>query len=486
MKKIIGLLSVLVVLILGAYYGMGIATERVIKHQLQRVNSSNGVYVKVINYSRHWFKSTADFEWELQIPERTTKTADGQIQTVPAETYTVQTPLTVFHGPIIFANNTVKFGLGYAYSDINMPSKFEQQFKENFTDTSVRPNLNVSLLVTYLNHSKLDIEVPKFNLVAKKGGQFDWLGLDNTVDISYDAAKVKGYISSEGFKFLKDETKSVLNKVSSNYKLHKLENGLFLGKADFDLSLFGVYQKELPIFELSELKAMSDSDINDGLVYSNFNTSLKKVLVNGVAYGPGTLDMSIKNLDAEVLAKINNQVNRVQQGTEAEKTQAMLELLPEVPKLFSRGAEFEISKLEFTMPQGVVKGDLMIALPNGQATHPLELVQKIHGQAKLTVPVEVAKFVLVHMNRKQLAASQANSTTPEAPPATTEVQNATAVLPVNAEEAKVAEMTNAQLNKMVQSGLLVLNNTDYQIEATLNQGQLLINNHPFTPQMLQY
>jgi uncharacterized protein YdgA (DUF945 family) len=193
--------------------------------------------------------------------------------------------------------------------------------------------------------------------------------------------------------------------------------------------------------------------------------------------------MSLKNLDAEVLAQINQQANAMQNGSEADRQKALIAILPLIPKLFSKGPEFAISKLSVKFPQGILEGNLQIKIPEGEVTNPMELVTKVQGSSKLKLPVELAKFFLVQQNMQQLAnqpemekaliqelqANQAAGTQPQ---------------PTQADLAAMA--TDKQLKGMEQAGLLVLQGTDYVVEMSLEQGKVIVNGKPFDPSMLKF
>lgn len=224
----------------------------------------------------------------------------------------------------------------------------------------------------------MELSIPSFKLTAKDGnGKFNWMGMDSTTSMSSNLDKVEGEIEFDGAEFSKDDTKLSLGKVTSEYDLHKTTTGLYLGQASFSLPSLAVVVKDQKMFEISELTLSSSSDIDDNLFSTHFSAALKSLFANGQNYGPGEVEMSLRNLDAEVLAKINEQANAMQRGTDQERQQALMAMLPELPKLFSKGAEFEISKLSLKLPQGMIDGNLLITLPKGDSSNPFELIQKL-------------------------------------------------------------------------------------------------------------
>lgn len=528
MKKIIGLVVILAALVLGSYYGMGLITERTIEKNVEVINQSNGLYVDIPQYNRGWFTSSAVLNWRLHVPEHLTKDQNGQSITVPAQDYTLQMPLTIYHGPIIFSDNGVKFGLGYAHSDIAMPPAFDEKFANLFTGESTKPKLSLNLFVNYLNNSQLHLDVPAFKLIAKQGGnQFEWDGMDSHISVSSSLRNIDGGLTIDGASLSKNTTKATLAKVSSSYNLHQTDEGLYLGEASLSLPSFLITENGQPVFDLEQFDMNSSSDIQDGLFNTSFKASLKKVVAQGKTYGPAALEMSLKNLDAQVLAEINTQANAMQQGTDAQRQQALIAILPNLPKLFSKGAQFGITKLSFVVPEGMIEGDLLVSLPAGDVGNPFQLVQKVQGHGKLKMPATVVKSVLVTSIKQKLQSQQQQqpslqqamvqqmksnekaepqTTTPAQPQTTTQDQAATSTTqdnqpapapttatsdqtkPLSAEEINQQAVTEAdqKLSAMTQVGLLTLQDNEYVIEVNLEQGQLTVNGKPFTQEMVQF
>ncbi|MFA6302396.1 MAG: YdgA family protein [Legionella sp.] len=484
MKKIAGLLIILVVLVLGGYFGMGVLTEKTIKKNIEVINQSNGIFAELEQYQRGFFNSTAKIQWRLHVPEHVVKDANGQSQIAPAQDYQMDMPVVIHHGPIIFADNRVMFGMGYAESVVPFPDQYKAQFDSLYTNDSKKPNMDLSIFVNYLNNSTLNINIPSFTLTTKEGnGQVVWKGIDSRTSITSNIDKVKGGFVIDGLDYTKDDSKLSLGKVSSDYDLHETPAGLYLGNATFSLPSFVITIKNQKMFEVADFSLSSDSDIENKLFSTHFNTSLKTLLINGQTYGPGDLELTLRNLDAEVLAKINEQATAMQNGSDADRQRAMLAMLPELPKLLSKGAEFEISQLRFKMPQGLINGTMLVSLPKGDTANPFELFQKIHGTAELTLPKEVVKQLMQQSALQQLTkqpdlqqaiVKQLQTSQPQL--------NQADLTP----EQLASMQTEKQLAALEQSGLVVVKGTDYVVEMNLDQGKFTVNSKPFDPAAMKF
>ncbi|KTD33160.1 putative membrane protein YdgA-like protein [Legionella nautarum] len=500
MKKFTGLVIILVVLLLGSYYGMGYLTEKQVKEDLKTVNQSNGLTVNLEGYNRGWFTSKAILNWGLHIPAHVVSSADGQSETVAAQDFQMKMPLTIHHGPVIFADKSVKFGLGYAHTELLLPEKFAQQFNNAFSSESTQPKLDLSLFVSYLLNTNIDASVPAFKLIAKQGnGQLDWLGMTSSTSLSPDMKKVSGNITVDGLRIAKGPIKTDMSSVTSEYNLHKTSSGLYLGDASLSFPSLVITNNDKKIFELAQFDVHSDTNIEEGLFNSHFKSSIEKIATNDKTYGPGRLEVAIRNLDADALARINQQANQLQQGPDAQRQQALLAILPELPQLFSKGAEFEVTELNFVMPQGTIEGNLMVSLPKSATTNPFELIQKIQGNGKLKVPsVVVKELISESIRQKMLAAPQPPQTIQQgivqqmqqqagtAPAGSSNNATPPATIDLNAVAQQASAAADKQIATMIQSGVLAVQGNDYVIEANLNQGQLMVNGKPFNPGMLKF
>lgn len=505
MKKFTGLVIILAVLVLGSYYGMGYLTEKKVREDLQIVNQSNGLTANIESYKRGWFTSKAILNWNLLVPEHVITSAEGQSETIPAQEYQMKMPLTIHHGPVIFADKRIKFGLGFAHTELSLPEKFAQQFNDTFSSSSTQPKLDLSLLVSYLRKTSIDFAIPAFKLIAKQGnGQIDWLGLTSATNLSSDRKKVYGNITVDGLNIAKDQVKTTMSAVTSEYNLHRTDTGLYMGDASLSFPSLIVTNNDQKIFELAQFDIHSDTNIEEGLFNSHFKSSLGRIVVHDKTYGPGHVEIAIRNLDAVVLAKINQQVNQIQGSDTALRQQALLAMLPELPQLFSRGAEFEVTEMNFVVPQGTVEGNLLVSLPRSETSNPFELVQKIQGTGKLKVPAEVVKRILAEsfrhrtLTQQQLSASSQQNQAQPMPQQgeqavvtknsanTAQTTTTTPVEDPNVVAQQADAAADKQIATMIQSGVIVVQGSDYVIELSLKQSQFMINGKPFNPEMLKF
>lgn len=495
MKKLTGLVILIVALVLASFYAMGYLTEKRVKQGLEAVNQTNSVSANIVDYKRGWFSSKAVFNWHFQIPEHTIQ-VNNQQQTIPAEDYELQTPVTIYHGPVIFSDRGIKFGLGFAHSLIQLPEKFVTKFNEFFSEKSTKPNLDLSFFINYFGKITINTSIPAFKLFAKSGNaEFDWSGMLSSTSLSTHMDRIDGSVVIDGIHFVNDQIDTTTSAITSEFDLHKIDLGLFLGDASVSFPSLVIHKNGKKMFELNQFDARSSSDVEQGLFSSQFKSSLEKVSAEDKSYGPGSLQVSIKNLDAATLAKLNQKLNELQQKSELERQAGLLTMLPELPKLFGKGAEFEVAEMSIVLPQGTIDGHLLITLPKGDVINPFELLKKIQGKGKLRMPKVVVEQLLTESIKQRLMAPpQSNANQQQ--PATTDNQlqsqsvndELSTQIAANSSDIgqQAASLAAKQLTVLVQSGVLIEQGSDCVIEANLSQGQLTVNGKPFRPEMIKF
>jgi uncharacterized protein YdgA (DUF945 family) len=511
MKKMAGLVVILAVLVLGSYFGMGIVTERTLKRSVAMVgHTTPGLSVDLSDYNRRWFEASAAVKVKIHIPEKTVTNTDGKFESIAAQEFTLDVPLSIKHGPIMYTHSGVLFGLGSAHTKLNLPKEAVDRFNQYFAADSTHPYLNLSVFVNYLNQSRFQFKIPTFKLILKEGGEVTWQGMDGTMHVSSDLKQFDGRSKLDGIRFIKDQVTAEINAFTTDYLLKKTNDGLYLGQAGFAVDAIKAAKQGQALFDLAQLKVRTDSAVSNNLFESSFKTSFDKILLETKQYGPGLFEMSIKNLDAKVLANINTEVNNLQNASVPDRQRMLFAMLPELPKLFAQGAEFEISTLKLTVPDGDIDGHLRVALPKTENVNPLQILQKVEGDGKIQVPTAVVKQLLImsllqkatvetspqgQMNPQLTQSKPADTqTTPQPatenqtsqPVNTATVSPDTQTKPLEIQMQQATTDAETKLAALIQANLLVEQGKNYVIELHLAEGKFTVNGRPFDPNAFKF
>ena len=505
MKKILATLLLLVFVILGGYFGMGLVTEHTLKKNLTALNQANGLAVELSDYHRGLFQSKAEFVWHMQLPEKVIKKTDGRSVIVPPKDYAFEMPLTIHHGPVLFESKRVRFGLGSAHGELVLPEAYAREFSKRFSSESTEPKLALNLFVTYLNKTHLEVDLPAFQLFASRDkSQFDWLGMNSDLNFSSEGTRLQGHVSLDGLRLVGEKIRVILNKVTSSYDVHKSERGLFLGEASLSFPILQVTNQGQTELEIKQLEMKSDSDVDDDHFSSSFYGSFTTLISRGKTYGPGEINVSIQNLDADVLAEINQRANQVPSvsTTGEQAQQLLLSLLPDLPKLLSKGAIFDVSTFNFGLPDGAINGSLHVEFPELDEKVAFQILPKIEGEGHLNIPAPFLKSVLARSFKDKLMRAEFAAATNKSKevlddkslaPSLIKAEPPVADKHVIAQPVETAELdqqavhqVDQKLADLIQVGALKAEGADYVLDLKLSSGRLLVNGHPFHSGMLSF
>ncbi|MDP3560763.1 MAG: DUF945 family protein [Legionellaceae bacterium] len=499
MKKLVGFVALVAALVLGGYYAMGILTERAIKKNIDVLNQVNGVTVTLKQYHRSWFKSEALLNWTLILPARSV-IKNGITINQPLKTYDLQMPLHICHGPFIFADSKVKFGLGYANSIVTIPPIYEKQFNEAYAANSTKPSLNLSVFVSYLNNTSLGVIVPEFKLISNQANnRFEWKGMTNDVKISATKKRMQGDLLVNGLAWVKDQIKGKVTEVKSQYDLHVTSSGLYLGDADLSLPAILITRNNDKLFEMNGFEAHSSSDVKNNLFHSSLKLEMAKLFLNQRIYSSCSLMFSIKNLDATVFASMHKKLAQANQNPNGNSQSALLSLLSDLPNLLNKGAELKLSDFKVTTADGSINANMLFALPNENITNPFQLIQKLKGDGNIVVSASLLKELIRSSLQQKLQASIAAHNTAlsqDAVAGTNQIDpsksSSVATPGINPESSSMVvssielnQQAEQKINSLIKSGVFLPQGVDYILAFKFTDGRLTINDKIFDPTMLQ-
>lgn len=486
MKKILGVvgtLGALGILVVGGYVGTGWLTERAFQKTVKDIQQVKGVELKITQYHRGIFHSNAVVDWVLHVPAYQTKLQNGQLQTVAEANYLVPMHLSICHGPVILSKDGLHLGLGYAQTLINIPKPYQRQMQDMYSAASTFPKFKLTLLITFSNQAKISLKVPGFHMTTlSNDGQFDWSGLNSSSKLSLDLSAMEGSAVLAGARFHQADMQMTLDHVTSNYHINKTTSGFYEGEADFHLQSLQIENHAKTQLGVKNFSISSDSQEKEALFDSHLKASLDTILIENHSYGPGQIEISLKNLDAQVLSRINHQVKSAQQSSMIARQKMLISILPDLPRLFAQGAIFSISKLSFVMPEGKVQGSLEVSLPKGSVSNPFQILSHVVGAGHLAVPVKVVQEVMQNAVRQKLQQPPVLDAQQQVNPSTQSMG-----LPQGDDlEHQVKTLTDKRLSSLVESGALVQQGNDYTLDVKLEQGKIMVNNKPFVPTMLEF
>lgn len=499
MKKWIGFGIISLLIVFCSYYGMGVATEKILKRNIAVLNQSNDVKVELRHYQRGWFCSHAKLKWTVSVPQSPGDLTVRRTVFPQKKTYNFDVPLDIHHGPIMWVHSKLYFGLGFAHAVAHLPTSVQKELANVYNFKSAKFEYAINVFVNYLNKTTIQFNVPQYKMTTKTGDDFfQWLGLVTDVMVSSDKQYMQGNVSLKGLSWKHEDRKGLLGPVNGGYDMHRVLDTLYIGTAHLNIPSLALFQKDIPVFRVNNLQLDSSSDIQAGLFNSSFSAKANQITVGEKVFSHYVFDLSFQNLDATVLATMNRKVSQLQ--STQDKQRLLWALIPDLPALLSKGARVNLENFELNTLDGHVKMDLNLSLPNEAFTNPIQLFQKAKGESHLWVTPKflsnwlqdtMKKTMLMQAQKKALAQEMqtpvaTNAATPSnaVNPNANTVPSMTSVENPDLADSQLAAKADAKMKEWIEEGILVQEGTDYLIVVTLQNGKLFINGHPFNPTLL--
>lgn len=484
MKKVVVIFVVIFALLLAGYYATGVLTERNIKQNIAALQDSNKLKIRVANYRRGFFKSDAILNVEFISSPKVIYQGSQKIFR-PSNTYFTAVPLRIYHGPIILDGLKPKLGLGYAKTNITFPGHYIKHFNNKYTKESTRPELQLGVFVNFMANTSLTLITPEFTLVSnQKDSNFKWRGMTTNIDMSKNLADIRGDVKIAGINWLHDKTLTVLDSVTSSFKLYKSDFDLYLGESTVAIPAANVSQGDTKLIEVNNLDLKSNSYIDKKLFNSSLQASLDKFYINKETYQNSSIDLYIRNLDAKTLINVNNKIKRAQNGSDRQRKQAIISVLPDLPELLNKGAEFEISDFNINMDTGSVRGNFILSLPNDSNKNPFYLIQKVRGDGQITISKDLLNSILYDIYKKHNAKQAELTSTAQQVSVDQKIDEKLQdkVIKEPTELAKI--YTDNKIAEMLNRGFIISEGKNYRSNIKVVQGRVIVNDKPFSMDIL--
>lgn len=463
MKKWTGFFISLAVLILIAYYVMGFIMQSTLNKNINSIPKTPIINVHLDKYQRGFFSSQTILTLKMHVPAQKITDKNGIAKIEPAADLDISIPLTVKHGPIVFNDNGIRFGIGQA---------------------TTQPETHYGVLVNYFNETVLSYALPSFDIHGTDGSnegrfQLNWLGVNALLSVSASLDKINGNFNLYGLNGSTGNTRVKIGEVTHTLKLKRHQDWLWLGQSHVNVSSATVSEMSEKLFDLEGFDLKLSSNITEKALNFNCELSLQKLVANNQTYGPGIFKLSVKNLDPVVMATLYQQeLNMLENDSDSNLT--MLALITEFPKLLAKGPILELSEITLNVPEGQIIGNLKLSIPENAGNDLSQIMQKIHGEGHFKAPIAVIKALMVASIKNNLA-NKVEPTSPIVPHKST-TNRPSPVTDANDEAPKQADKI---LQNLASKEFLKVDGTAYVLTFTLENQQFIVNGQPFNPNMLQ-
>jgi uncharacterized protein YdgA (DUF945 family) len=443
--------------------------EQGVKHQINRIPKQYGMTVELTNFHRNWFSSDASILWKWQIPAHLSQNAQGQTVTISPQSFEKEFPIHIFHGPVIFNQGKIFFGIGHADTRIDWPLFNNLPEKKEFSQNSVFPHIDIQMALNFLYQTIWNTSIPAFHLTSiDNQNDLQWQGLTIKNKIKGKALAIKGRINFLGGDLNYKVPKSFVHveNLQSRYYLKHEDNGLITGKFSLTLEQLAMQKFDDQQLKLSHLVMDTKSALEQDLFSTEFQVKLASWQHNAVNLGPFNMDLQISKLNATALSHLQKVMQPEQNASPSFRQRNFWSVLATVPDLLKHGLAIDLKDLHLVMTEGPVdvQAHLELAADTASSFLGMQLIQNLQGNIDFNLAQKVLANFMIDMVEKQL---QLMETKPE-----------TTTSPADLHQAALTRV-ESKLSELVKSGVFIKDNANYLIHLKINKGELSLNNKPF-------
>ena len=468
MKKLVILLVIILLCLVtwaGATYVVGSKIEANYTTLLEKYPRFGPVTLTGRNYQRGFLGSTAETVLHFKVPA----SAQPEGQQDRPESLEIVLTHTLKHGPLAGAAPALTL-IETRLTEININGEPQDDFFNNI------PQMQEPLALTKVGFdgtTQSHVQISPFT-IEEDDGQITWEGFNMDSEYSPGSKTINGTLSTPGMKIAMPDGHMNWQGLSGHFEITEALPMLYVGPQEmtvgaFDMDFPSSSAAENKKISMDEIKITSDSQFDGKQVHYQQFMQFAGIDIDGETYGPGSIDIELKNLEAQPLSDFQAQVQEIYFGPDSLDPDLLLaRLLPLYSQLFvdlgTGEPELLINKLTFATPMGNIDGRAQVKY-NGQGEEVLAvsgaLLQNLEASADLAVDESLVSGIMAANISKKLTQARNDG-----------------LLPDYSDE-DIATMAEQQLQSQIEAlllqNLIVRDGQTLKSSAVFNQGQLEVN-----------
>jgi uncharacterized protein YdgA (DUF945 family) len=393
MKKFIILLVILVICVLAAPGIIGFQAETRYQELLSEMEKG-GFEIAKSDYQRGWFDSSA--ETELRI---STASATGPAQGGMPEEFRFTLRSEIIHGPL-----SPDGGFGVAQIRTHVISEGETLFPQQ-TDGLLKTNIDLD------GNGITVVDVPSLETgqaEGETGVRFD--GITGTVTFNAQFSEFDMDLGMPGLVINgKDGELFEIDSIALISESKKGIAGLMLGEAAFTIARIKFADPaENMAVDIDGIKITAETRAEgDKLLFSAIY-ALQAVKVKEELYGPAEIQISARNLAADTVAKMKQEIEEInsQKLPEAQRGMAVLSVLMGTGSdLLKSDPLLAIDRLQVETPEGSIQGEFSVqsrGLTIEEISNAPVALNKLEVEASLRMPETLFVALFENQSRSEI------------------------------------------------------------------------------------
>jgi uncharacterized protein YdgA (DUF945 family) len=483
-KQLLSVILLFVILVVAAVclpYVMGHMAQKRIHQFASELSQSPELTVSIDSYQRRWFSSTAQMTLQL----------DG-LQSFGLPPVQLQMEQQITHGPVMWNNGRLLFGLAYGRSTIVPTSATQQLLRQaaQFLMEEDWPELTIDTLIRFNRSAVIYTHLGTFSLVSpNEEATISWRGFNNETYISGDGARRDAHsaiypltINTPLFSVSAGDIQLTFTENQywpENYYYHgviQCQQFDFMDKED-DFAA-----------NLQDLSFESTASTQDGLFAGDIQFALAALKYGELHLEQAKLKLWIKGLGVKALDEIVQLASTLDLNSlDARQVRLLgLVLLPKLPALLTDKTQLQIDDLSFALPgygRLAMTGHLRLAQKLDTSDW-MTVWRDIDAKLSLSAPVawlhEIlskrnAQVLVNEQNLQQIIAAQlAKDENAEQIVGQTPVTDL-----VGLDDQALAQLAEQraqqQIDEWLGNGYLRQQGEDYRLDFVLSEGLIRLN-----------
>jgi uncharacterized protein YdgA (DUF945 family) len=390
---IVGIVAGLLVIALAvAPFWLGMQTEAAFNQAMKTVANRSGLPDADTEISRGWLSSTATNRFSL-----------------PGAAIAVEASHRIEHGPLPLSRLLAgEFAPGLARIESTLKMTPGKETPAELA--SLLKALPPVAIVTTLDLSgdgASEISVPGG---TRKFGdeQLKWSSANGAMRFDRDLKKIRADVTLPSFQYESGTGTLVVNNTAVSSDVYEGTAGYMFGRNSLSVSKVTM----APLMEISDIRLGAIIQPQGKFATMKLTYGVKQMTLGKDNYGPGTLNIAIRNLDAATLKQFEDELNKINARTMPDEQKQMMvagKLMEFAGKLTRDNPEIEVTTLSVTAPGGELKGSAKFVIQGSEqdlSANPMLILTAIKGSAELTMPESLAKAMVMPQIQRDLALLQ--------------------------------------------------------------------------------
>lgn len=386
-------IGLLLLALLASPFWLGLQTQSSFNESVQTLAARGGALVKNTVFSRGWLASEAENEFVLP----------GSAPLVISATHHIE------HGPLPLSNLA---GGNLTPVLARIESKLTLRAGKDAPTGLAR---FLGTLPPIALTTTLDLSGNGSSAIKIAGGQrkqdgdtIKWTAANGSIQFDKDLKEIKTNLVLPSLNYQSSAGNLQIRNISADSNAYEGTAGYMFGRTSF-----GVAQISMkPFVDVSGINMGAVIQPKGRFATINVNYGMKKLVLAKDVYGPGNVNITIRNLDAATLKRFEDELNKIYgRSLPQEQMQMMVtgKMMEYAGKLTRDNPEIEVTRLSFVAPGGELQGKAKFVIEGKEqdlSANPMLLLTAVKGSAEISMPESLAKAIVMPQIQRDLALLQ--------------------------------------------------------------------------------